>query len=98
MKSDAFNVFPDPSQEAPEPGKLEAVPVPNPIVSALLPDLSTTLKEELTLKSEWFTLAPSLILLADYTSFSQDEANVEQVGIQDSVWEARAIRLILRGR
>jgi phosphate-selective porin OprO/OprP len=95
--SEALNIFPDPSQGAPEPGKLEAVAVPNPIVSALLPDLSTTMKEQLTVKEAGFTLIPSLILLADYTTFQQDEANVEQVGIQDSAWEARAMRVILRG-
>jgi phosphate-selective porin len=38
-----------------------------------------------------------VVMPADYTWFSQDDASVQQVGEQDDEWEARSLRLMARG-
>jgi phosphate-selective porin len=38
-----------------------------------------------------------VVMPADYTTFSQDDASIRQVGEQDDKWEARSIRLMARG-
>ena len=45
----------------------------------------------------WATFAPDLVILGDYTWFSQDKASISQVGKQDSQFEFRADRLMLHG-
>ena len=85
------------ADDAPAKGQLQRPgPLPEPL-GRIFPDLPMEFKDRITLKEAAFSLTPGLVLLADYTHFSQDAESVEQVGIQDSAWESRAVRLILRG-
>lgn len=85
------------ADDAPAKGQLKRPgPLPEPL-GRIFPDLPMEFKDHITLKEAAFSLTPGLVLLADYTHFSQDAESVEQVGIQDSAWESRAARLILRG-
>lgn len=85
------------ADDAPEKGKLEPPgPLPEPL-GRIFPDLPWNFKERISIKESGFSLIPGLVLLGDYSSFDQDEANVKQLGIQESAWETRAVRLILRG-
>lgn len=85
------------ADEAPEKGKLERVAPPADATQKIVPDLSHSFKDSISLKRDGFSLIPGLVLLADYTNFDQDDENLRQVGEQEDVWESRAIRLILRG-
>ena len=85
------------ADEAPEKGKLEpAGPHPEPL-GRIFPDVPWDFKEHISIKESGFSMIPGLVLLADYSTFDQDDTNVKQLGIQESAWETRAARLILRG-
>ena len=83
------------ADDAPAKGQLKRPgPLPEPL-GRIFPDLPMEFKDHITLKEAAFSLTPGLVLLADYTHFSQDAESVEQVGIQDSAWESRAVGLSL---
>lgn len=46
---------------------------------------------------QFFTIRPSLALLGDWTSFEQNQASVQQVGVQDNQFQVRSARLSLLG-
>ncbi len=48
-------------------------------------------------QARFFTIRPSLALLGDWTSFSQDDANIRQVGVQENEFQVRSARLSLLG-
>jgi hypothetical protein len=82
------------ADDAPEKGKLERpAPLPEPL-GMIFPDLPMTFKDDISIQSEAFSFVPGLVLLADYSDFEQDAESVEQLGVQGSAWESRAVRLI----
>jgi phosphate-selective porin len=45
-----------------------------------------------------FSVKPGLVVMpADFTWFSQDDASIQQVGEQEDQWEARSLRAMVRG-
>ncbi len=85
------------ADDAPEKGRLQRpAPLPEPL-GRIFPDLPMTFKDSISLQSDVFSFIPGLVLLGDYSDFDQDEANVRQIGLQESAWETRAMRLIMRG-
>ena len=69
------------ADDAPAKGTLKRPgPLPEPL-GRIFPDLPVEFKDHITLKEAAFSLTPGLVLLADYTHFSQDAESVEQVGI-----------------
>jgi len=65
-----------------------------------LPDVGTKYLESANYEDtkDRFSLKFGLALLAgDYTTFEQDEASYEQVGLQEDEFEARSLRLMVRG-
>jgi phosphate-selective porin OprO/OprP len=85
------------SEPAPALGKFEAEPLPPPEKPFLVPDLSASVADQVQVKSRTFTLKVGLVLIEDYTSFSQDTDSRAQVGEQSSQWDIRAARLMLHG-
>jgi len=67
----------------------------------LVPDLPPTkppTPEEAARKAEkFFTIRPSLAMLGDWTNYSQDDANIAQIGVQDDEFQVRSARLSLIG-
>jgi phosphate-selective porin OprO and OprP len=80
-----------------EKGKLVPGEQPPEPLGRIFPDLPMNFKERISVKNDGFSMIPGLVILGDYTQFDQDEANIRQLGIQESAWETRAMRLILRG-
>jgi phosphate-selective porin OprO/OprP len=80
----------------PPPGAFEGT-MPPPLPGALLPDPGESTYRMSSVETSWFTLKPGLVLLADYTFFSQDAASLAQVGEQKDQGQLRASRLMLRG-
>jgi phosphate-selective porin len=66
--------------------------VPEPVSDASLSRMSVVDEHDR------FSVKLGLVVMpADYTWFSQDDASVQQVGEQDDQWEARSLRLMARG-
>lgn len=85
------------TDDAPEKGKIEpGPPAPEP-QGSIMPDVPANFKESISIKEAGFSMIPGLIVIGDYSTFDQDDSNVRQVGIQDSAWETRAVRMVLRG-
>lgn len=85
------------ADEAPGKGRLERPePLPEPL-GRMFPDLPMKFKESISIKEQGFSMTPGLILIGDYTAFDQDDANLRQLGIQESAWETRAVRVVIRG-
>lgn len=82
---------------AAEKGKLVPGLQPPEPLGRIFPDLPMQFKENITVRTEGFSMIPGLIIRGDYTQFSQDDASIRQLGIQESAWETRNMRLILRG-
>ena len=49
------------------------------------------------MKSHWFTLHLGLVPIFDYTWFTQDQASVDQVGVQENDFDIRSARIMARG-
>lgn len=85
------------ADDAPKKGEtVRPQPLPEPL-GRIFPDLPMEFKEHISLKEAGFSLTPGLILIADYSTFDQDDATITQVGDLGSVWESRAVRLVARG-
>lgn len=85
------------SDYIPLPGEFEPAAPPEPNQPYLMPDVPASVSEQTHIESRWFTLKPGLVLLGDYTAFSQDANSVSQVGRQENKTEFRAFRLMVRG-
>ena len=85
------------SEMPPARGTFKVEPLPPPAKPFGLPDVPQSVVDRTSVHSPWFTLKFGLVTLVDYTKFSQDAASIEQVGTQRSQWEARSLRLMLRG-
>jgi phosphate-selective porin OprO/OprP len=77
--------------------RLSIEPLPPPAKPFGLPDVPQSVVDRTSVQSRWFTLKFGLVTLVDYTAFSQDADSVAQVGTQESQWDARSLRLMLRG-
>jgi hypothetical protein len=85
------------SELAPKPGEFDPEEYTAPATGFAIPDVATAIEKKTQVKSKWFTMKFGLVTLADYTAFSQDAASVEQVGVQENQWNARAARVMVRG-
>jgi len=83
------------SENAPARGGFEPAPLPD--VAFILPDVPREVAEKVEIRARWFTMKVGLVLIADYTAFTQDTTSVAQVGEQRDQWDDRAARLMLRG-
>jgi len=63
----------------------DVLPPPAPGYEPAIPDL-----EDIEVKSCWFTMHLGLVPILDYTWFSQDQASVDQVGVQDDDLDIRS--------
>ena len=61
------------------------------------PAVPELVKEDLELKSRWFTMHLGLVPIFDYTWFTQDQASVDQVGVQENDFDIRSARIMARG-
>ena len=85
------------SEPVPALGTYEPGPLPQPKEPYFIPDIPNSMVEQTQVRERWLTLKLGLVLLADYTAFSQDSKSVGQVGTQKDQWDARAARLMLHG-
>jgi len=85
------------SDTAPVRGQFEAEEPPPPEKPFVAPDVPHSFAEKVQIRTTWFTLKPGLVLIEDYTAFTQDAASISQVGVQENQWDPRAGRLMLRG-
>src|SRR5262249_43772546 len=44
-----------------------------------------------------FSSRASIVIIGDYTTFSQDDASISQVGVQKNQWDLRTFRLMSSG-
>ena len=72
----------------------DVLPPPAPGYEPAVPEL---VKEDLEVKSRWFTMHLGLVPIFDYTWFTQDQASVDQVGVQDDEFDIRSARIMARG-
>ena len=85
------------SEGVPALGAYEPGPLPQPMEPYFIPDIPNSMVEQTQVRERWLTLKMGLVLIADYTAFSQDSKSVGQVGTQKDQWDARAARLMLHG-
>jgi len=86
------------SEPPPARGTFKVEAMPPPAKPFLVPDLPPSAADRAAVRSDWFTLKFGLVTLVDYAGFSQDAASIDQVGTQESRWDARSLlRLMLRG-
>ncbi|MEY2852880.1 MAG: hypothetical protein RL030_12 [Pseudomonadota bacterium] len=73
--------------------------VPNTPDAYFVPDFSQDVYKSTSHVDELdrFSIKLGLVALVDYTDFSQDNASIQQVGVQDDAWQARSIRFMARG-
>ncbi len=86
-------------ESVPAPPAGQFVGQPSPVLESALAvlDLPERVLEKLQYSNSWFTLKAGESVLIDYTGFTQDSASISQVGKQDDRWQARELRLSLRG-
>jgi phosphate-selective porin len=72
-------------------------PPPPPGYSPALPDLSHAFEQEVSVDTKWLTMHLGLAPILDYTFFTQDEASIDQVGVQEDSFEFRSARIQARG-
>ena len=84
---------------APARAQTEDLPPPalgyKPAVPELLSDEQA---EELKVDHHWFTLRLGIVPILDYTWFTQDQASVDEVGVQDDDFDIRSGRIMARGK
>lgn len=85
------------SELPPALGEFEAAAHPPPDQPYFVPDVPQSVVDQVQIKERWMTLKVGLVLLEDYSAFSQDSESVAQVGKQKDQWETRAARLMFRG-
>jgi phosphate-selective porin OprO/OprP len=85
------------SEPPPARGTFKIEPLAPPAKPFGLPDVPQSVVDRTSVQSRFFTLKFGLVTLVDYTGFSQDAASIDQVGTQESQWDARSLRLMLRG-
>jgi phosphate-selective porin OprO/OprP len=81
----------------PPPHQFDPGPPPEPDEPFAVPDVPQTVQEA-AIVTPWLTVSPGLVLIGDYTAFSQDANSLAQVGRQENQAEFRAFRLVLLGR
>ncbi len=84
------------SELPPEAGAFEGR-IPSSVPGALLPDAPAAAYAATSVSTRGFTLKPGLVLLGDYTFFSQDAASRAQIGEQEDRGQLRAARVMMRG-
>ena len=72
----------------------DILPPPVPGVEHAVPEL---VAQDLELKHHFFTLHLGFVPILDYTWFTQDQASVDQVGVQDDEFDIRSGRVMARG-
>ena len=72
----------------------DILPPPVPGVEHAVPEL---VKEDVEVKSRWFTMHLGLVPIFDYTWFTQDQASLDQVGVQENDFDIRSARIMARG-
>ncbi len=72
----------------------DILPPPVPGVEHAVPEL---VKEDLEVRSRWFTMHLGLVPIFDYTWFTQDQASFDQVGVQENDFDIRSARIMARG-
>ncbi len=70
---------------------------PSVVEAPAIPELSDSSLAAQNIDNRHFTMNWGLAILMDYTGFSQDDASVAQVGVQEDQAEVRDFRFILRG-
>ncbi len=85
------------SDTAPMRGQFEAEEPPPPAKPSIVPDIPTSFARKTQIRTKWFTLKPGLVLIEDYSAFTQDAASISQVGAQEDQWDPRSGRLMLSG-
>jgi phosphate-selective porin OprO and OprP len=95
----AFNACGQSEESIPAPlaGQFVAEPLPAFEMALKVLDLPELVLEKIQYSNSWFTLKAGESVLIDYTGFAQDSASISQVGKQDDQWQARELRLSLRG-
>jgi len=95
----AFNAHAQSEESVPAPLAGQFVGEPSPAFESALAvlDLPERVLEKIQYSNSWFTLKAGESVLIDYTGFAQDSASISQVGKQDDRWQARELRLSLRG-
>ena len=72
----------------------DILPPPVPGVEHAVPEL---VAKDLEVDHHFFTLHLGLVPIFDYTWFTQDQASVDQVGVQENEFDIRSARIMARG-
>ena len=85
------------SDTAPVRGQFEAQEPLPPAKPSIVWDIPTSFARKTQIRTRWFTLKPGLVLIEDYSAFTQDAASISQIGAQEDQWDPRSGRLMLSG-
>ena len=87
------------SAATPLSAQTEDLPPPEPGYAPAVPELvSEATLDQIKVDSHWFTLRFGLVPIFDYTWFGQDQASVDQVGVQENDFDIRSARIMARGK
>src|SRR5262249_44441455 len=90
----------DPLQRPPD---VDFAPVDKPPASKIpatafvMPDVPDEWNKKTTFDGRAFSSRASIVIIGDYTTFSQDDASISQVGVQKNQWDLRTFRLMSSG-
>jgi phosphate-selective porin OprO/OprP len=70
---------------------------PPPGYASFVPDVPDDVHEDTSVDTHWFTLRLGAAPILDYSWFTQDQPNVEQVGVEEDEFDVRSARVQLRG-
>lgn len=85
----------DYNEPPPPPGKF--VPDSLPTNRYAVPDLASSTKQKVHVSLDWLVMKPQLVVIEDYTAFTQNSASIAQVGKQKDQWDSRGFRFLLAG-
>ena len=83
-----------PTEALPEP----KTPAIRPATAFAMPDVPDRWNTFTAYDGPAFSTRLSLVMLVDFTAFSQDDDSVDQVGRQESQWDLRTARIMDSGR
>lgn len=69
-----------------------------PATAFVMPDVPDDWNKKGSYDGRGFSIRPSVVIIGDYVTFSQDEASISQVGTQKNEWDLRTFRLMSSGK
>ncbi|MCU0235424.1 MAG: OprO/OprP family phosphate-selective porin [Thermoanaerobaculales bacterium] len=79
------------------PARAQTEDILPPAPAGYQPVVPELVSKDAEIESRWFTLHLGVVPILDYTWLTQDQASVDQVGVQEDDFDIRSARIMARG-